>query len=80
MTSFILKPLPVDAELETKAVLRKTASAHRYLAELKGMAATIPNESILISNLILQEAKDSSEIKNIITIHDNLYKSTLLCD
>ncbi len=53
------------------------ASAHRYLAELKGMAATIPNESILISTLTLQEAKDSSEIENIITTHDDLYKSEL---
>ena len=63
MTSFTVQPLPVDAELETKAVLRKTASAHRYLTEFKGMAATIPNESILISTLTLQGAKDSSEIE-----------------
>jgi Fic family protein len=80
MTPFTVQPLPVDAELETKSVLRKTASAHRYLAELKGMAATIPNESILISTLTLQEAKDSSEIENIITTHDDLYKSTLFED
>ena len=80
MTPFTVQPLPVDAELETKSVLRKTASAHRYLAELKGMAATIPNESILISTQTLQEAKDSSEIENIITTHDDLYKSTLFED
>lgn len=77
---FTLKPLPVDLDLETKAVLRKTASAHRYLAELKGRVATIPNESILISTLTLQEAKDSSEIENIITTHDDLYKSALFAD
>ena len=41
------------------------------------MVASIPNESILISTLTLQEAKDSSEIENIITTHDELYKSTL---
>lgn len=58
----------------------KIASAHRYLAELKGMAATIPNESILISTLTLQEAKDSSEIENIITTHDDLYKSALFAN
>jgi len=58
-------------------VLRKLSSAHRYLAELKGMAASIPNESILINTLTLQEAKDSSEIENIITTHDELYKNSL---
>jgi len=80
MTTFNLKPLPVTIDLETKAVLKKTASAHRFLAELKGMVASIPNESILISTLTLQEAKDSSEIENIITTHDDLYKSELFSD
>ncbi len=80
MTIFTVQPLPIAAELETRAVLKKTATAHRYLAELKGMAATIPNETILISTLTLQEAKDSSEIENIITTHDDLYKSTLFAD
>jgi cell filamentation protein, protein adenylyltransferase len=64
----------VDVDLETRAVLKKTASVHRCLAELKEMTATIPNETILISTLTLQEAKDSSEIENIITTHDDLYK------
>ena len=72
-----LELLPPQVELESKAVLRQLAVAHRYLAELKGMAATIPNESILISTLTLQEAKDSSEIENIITTHDALYKESL---
>ncbi|MCY4321753.1 MAG: Fic family protein, partial [Bdellovibrionaceae bacterium] len=47
--------------------------AHRYLAELKGIARTIPNEKILLLNLTLQEAKDSSAIENIITTQDSLY-------
>ncbi len=59
-------PLPGTSNLETRPVLKKTAEAHRYLAELKGFAASIPNEAILINNLVLQEAKDSSEIENII--------------
>ena len=80
MTTFILKTLPLGTGFETKPVLKKLASAHRYLAELKGMASTIPNESILISTLTLQEAKDSSEIENIITTHDDLYKSELFSD
>ena len=67
--------LPLTQDLESKAVLKKCAKAHQALAELKGIVATIPNESILISTLSLQEAKDSSAIENIITTHDELFKS-----
>ncbi len=77
MSEFILPLLPPVIELETTSVLRKLALAHRYLAELKGVVGTIPNEAILINTLALQEAKDSSAIENIITTHDELYKSTL---
>lgn len=70
-------PLTDMSSVETKAVLKKTAEAHRYLAELKGVAATIPNEAILINTLALQEAKGSSEIENIVTTHDELYKADL---
>ena len=73
----MLNKLPPNTELETREVLKKLASAHRYLAELKGVAATIPNESILINTLSLQEAKDSSEIENIITTHDEIFKSNI---
>jgi Fic family protein len=51
------------------------AKSHQALAELKGIVSTIPNQSILINTLSLQEAKDSSAIENIITTHDELYKS-----
>jgi len=67
--------LPLSEEIESKAVLKKCAKAHQTLAELKGIVATIPNESILINTLSLQEAKDSSAIENIITTHDELFKS-----
>ena len=70
-------PLPNIDQWETRAVLKKTAEAHRYLAELKGIAVSIPNEAILINTLTLQEAKDSSEIENIVTTHDELYKANL---
>lgn len=69
--------LPPQQDLETKAILKKLPSVSRRLAELKGVAATIPNESILINTLALQEAKDSSAIENIITTHDELYKVQL---
>ncbi|WP_444899876.1 Fic family protein [Microbulbifer sp. VAAC004] len=77
-----VQPLPIgdEARLETKPVLKKAASAHRYLAELKGVSASIPNEAILINTLTLQEAKDSSEVENIITSHDDLYKAELSTD
>jgi Fic family protein len=69
--------LPYNKDLETKAVLKKLAGAHRALAELKGVAQTIPKQEILINTLTLQEAKDSSEVENIVTTHDELYKSSL---
>ncbi|PHS26755.1 MAG: addiction module protein [Methylophaga sp.] len=80
MSEAVLPFLPPAIELETKPVLRKLTKAHRYLAELKGVVGTIPNEGILINTLTLQEAKDSSEIENIITTHDELYKSALFED
>jgi len=73
-------PFKNESDLETKAVLKKVASAHRYLAELKGVAATIPNEIILVNMLTLQEAKDSSAVENIITTHDELFKAELFSD
>lgn len=70
-----IKPLPLEHEIETKLVLKKLARAHQALAEFKGVAASMPNQSILISTLSLQEAKDSSEIENIITTYDDIYRS-----
>lgn len=72
--------LPLEFDLETRAVLKSLPSAHAALAELKGIASTIPNQTILINTLGLQEAKDSSAIENIITTHDDLYKSELNLD
>jgi Fic family protein len=75
---YALPILPLDIDLESKSVLKKLANAHRALAELKGVTALIPNEAILINTLALQEAKDSSAIENIITTHDDLYRSDVL--
>ena len=77
MENFILKKLPLSKDLESKTILKKLNEAHRALAELKGLVASIPNQNILLNTLGLQEAKDSSEIENIITTHDDLYKSEL---
>ncbi|UZO81559.1 Fic family protein [Aquimarina sp. ERC-38] len=77
VTPWELTFLPIQEDLETKKVLKKLPGVHAALAELKGFAASIPNQSILINTLGLQEAKDSSAIENIITTHDDLYKSEL---
>lgn len=69
--------VPSQDQLETPAVLRELIQAHRALAELKGIAKTIPNEAMLISPLSLQEAQSSSEIENIITTQDTLLKYRL---
>jgi len=77
MDSENLKKLPLKQDIETKKVLKKLASAHRALAELKGIVSTIPDENILINTLGLQEAKDSSAIENMITTHDDIFKAAL---
>lgn len=69
--------LPLTHQVETKKVLKKAISANRALANLNGVARIIPNSAILINSLVLQEAKDSSEIENIITTHDELYRAGL---
>lgn len=68
-----LTALP-PARFDRPDILKRLASASRQLAELKGVAASMPNQGILISTLGLQEAKDSSEIENIVTTHDELFR------
>ena len=77
MIKYQIPNLPLIIDVETKAVLKQLAHSNRALAELKGVAGTIPNENILISSLTLQEAKDSSSVENIITTQDDLYRADL---
>lgn len=72
--SYHIPHLPLPFDIETKTVMKQLISANRKLAELRGVAQTIPNENILISTLTLQEAKDSSLVENIVTTQDDLYK------
>lgn len=67
--------LPPKVDLETKVILKQVNRANRALAELKGYAELIPNKNILINAIVLNEAKDSSEIENIVTTHDEIYKA-----
>ena len=78
--TYQLPALPPAVELETPAVLRAAALAHRHLAELKGRATSVPNPAILIDTLTLQEARASSEIENIVTTHDDLFRAEVLPD
>lgn len=66
--------LPPAAELETKPVLRQNIRARAALAELKQAAELIPNQGMLINIIPLLEAKDSSEIENIVTTTDRLFQ------
>jgi Fic family protein len=66
---------PLREKVETIEILRQTNKATAALAELKVIAKTIPNQAMLINAIVLQEAKDSSEIENIITTQDELYKA-----
>lgn len=73
--SYQIPMLPLPYDLETKAVLKQLTQSHRRLAELKGLARTMPNERILVSTLTLQEAKESSEVENIITTQNDVYSA-----
>jgi Fic family protein len=69
-----LPELPPMVELETRAVLKRCITARAALAELKQAAELIPNQTMLINTIPLLEAKDSSEIENIVTTTDLLFQ------
>jgi Fic family protein len=69
-----LLPPPVE-KVETIHILKQESKAAVALAELKGLARTLPNQGILINAIVLKEAQASSEIENIITTHDKLYQA-----
>jgi len=70
-----LPPLPPKAEVETKETLSAAIGANRELARLSGYCSLLPNDSILLSSIVLKEASASSEIENIITTQDELYRA-----
>lgn len=77
MSTWSINSIPSQSTLETRQILKLLPKVHAALAELKGVAASIPNQSILLNTLALQEARDSSAIENIITTQDALFKSEL---
>lgn len=70
-----LPDLPPKAEIESKEILKKAIRANKALAKLVGSGRQLPNQSMLINSIAIQEAKMSSEIENIITTNDELYKA-----
>ena len=78
--TYELPDLPPPVDLETVPVLKLLSTANRALAELKGCALSIPNQNILIDTLVLQEARASSEIENIVTTQDELFQADLFPD
>lgn len=69
-----LPPLPPREDVESKAVLKACINARAALAELRVSGQLIPNQSVLINSIPLLEAQASSEIENIVTTTDRLFR------
>lgn len=69
-----LPVLPPSAEVETKATLKRCVTARAAIAELRQAGELIPDQSVLINTIPLLEARDSSEIENIVTTNDALFR------
>jgi Fic family protein len=67
--------LPPTSDIETKSILKQLNLSSRALAGLKEYSDIVPNKNILVSSIVIKESKDSSEIENIVTTHDELYRS-----
>lgn len=76
-STYEIPDLPPGYDFETVEIYKALANATRSLAELKGLAKSIPNQAILIDSLTLQEAKASSEIENIVTTQDDLFRADI---
>jgi Fic family protein len=75
-----LPVLPPSVDLLDRPILLALVEARHVLAELKGLSQALPNPLILVQSLTLQEARQSSEIENILTTHDELYRALAVPD
>lgn len=76
-----LPPLPPSSECwKDPEIVGKLTAASRKLAELKGLASMLPNQSIFVNTISLREAKASSAIENIFTTDDELYRALTFQD
>ncbi|MBS1704504.1 MAG: Fic family protein [Armatimonadetes bacterium] len=67
--------LPPAEDLESKRTLKRAIAANTALAELRGVGNLIPNQAVLLRSIVLQEARFSSEVENIVTTNDELYRA-----
>jgi Fic family protein len=72
-----LRLLPPNKDIESVAILKKAITASRALSELKGAITNLPNPTLFIDTMNLQEARASSAIENIITTQDELFKASI---
>jgi len=72
--TYNIPDLPLEIDVETKPVLKAVAAAYRALSDLRRQAAKVPNQGILIDTLTLQEAQASTEIENIVTTQDEVFR------
>jgi Fic family protein len=66
---------PPDDKVISVEMMQAVNKANKALAELKGYAKKLPNQSMLVNTIALREAKASTEIENILTTDDELYKA-----
>ncbi|MGU3432850.1 Fic family protein [Actinomycetes bacterium M1A6_2h] len=69
-----LPPPPSADAIETRAVLKAAIAANTALAKLDQAVVSIPNPTVLINSIPLLEAQASSEIENIVTTTDDLFR------
>ncbi|CAE6694031.1 putative protein [Xanthomonas arboricola] len=69
-----LPPLPPAGDIETRALLKACIVARTALAELKQATTLLPNPAVLINTIPILEAQASSEIENIVTTTDDLFR------
>lgn len=75
-----LPSLPPPVELESREILKQTIASARALADLRGTSSQLPNPRVLVSGILLQEARLSSEVENIVTTSDELYRAAAGAD
>ena len=73
-----LPPLPPKADLETKAILKRCVAVRAELAELRVAGQLLPDQTVLINAIPTLEARASSEIENIFTTNDSLFREASL--
>ena len=70
--------LPYNLDLENKEILKALNKANNKLGELNGIVKTLPNPNVILNAVTLGEAKESSEIENIVTTFDEIYREIVL--